>query len=121
MYILAQNYATDKYSRKVFLFMKSEESMVGEDSEPEKTCSELAGTHFTIGKKNPMKILEFKRSRIRIIAEFRGILNGFPNQALIDLIPEVGHTIVPLIWLLWSDLTQGESGKQSFCLAQWSQ
>jgi hypothetical protein len=24
--------------------------MVGEDSEPEKTCSELAGTHFTIGK-----------------------------------------------------------------------
>ncbi len=40
---------------------------------------------------------------------------------LIDLIPEVGHTMVPLIWLLSSDHTQGESGKQSFHLAQWSQ
>ncbi len=27
-----------------------------------------------------MKILEFKRSGIRIIAEFFRILNGFPNQ-----------------------------------------
>jgi hypothetical protein len=55
--------------------------MAGEDSEPEETCSELAGTHFTIKKnKIPMKILEFKRSGIRIIVEFRGILNGFPNQ-----------------------------------------
>jgi hypothetical protein len=27
-----------------------------------------------------MKIPEFKRSGIRIIAEFRGILRGFPNQ-----------------------------------------
>ncbi len=27
-----------------------------------------------------MKIPEFKRSGIRLIAEFRGILNGFPNQ-----------------------------------------
>jgi hypothetical protein len=41
--------------------------------------------------------------------------------SLIDLIPELGHTLVPLIWLLWSDHTQGASGKQSFCLAQWSQ
>jgi hypothetical protein len=40
--------------------------------------------------------------------------------SLIDLIPEVGHTLVPLIWLLWSDRTQGECGKQSFHLAQWS-
>jgi hypothetical protein len=30
--------------------MKSEYSMAGEDSEPEKMYSELAGTHFTIGK-----------------------------------------------------------------------
>jgi hypothetical protein len=30
--------------------MKLEKSMAGEDSEPEKACSELAGTHFTIGK-----------------------------------------------------------------------
>jgi hypothetical protein len=26
-----------------------------------------------------MKVLEFKRSKIRKIAEFRGIPNGFPN------------------------------------------
>jgi hypothetical protein len=53
--------------------------MAGEDSEPEKMCSELAGTHFTIGKKNQMKIPEFKRSGIGLIVEFRGIPNGFPN------------------------------------------
>ncbi len=35
---------------KVFQAMKSEESMAGEDAELEKTCSELAGTHFTIKK-----------------------------------------------------------------------
>ncbi len=40
---------------------------------------------------------------------------------LIDLIPEVQHTLVPLKWLLWSDRTQGKCGKQSFHLAQWSQ
>jgi hypothetical protein len=40
--------------------------------------------------------------------------------SLIGLIPEVEHTIVPFIWLAWSDHTQGESGKQSFRLAQWS-
>ncbi len=40
--------------------------------------------------------------------------------SLIDLIPELGNTLVPLIWLLWSDHTQGESGEQSFHLAQWS-
>jgi hypothetical protein len=31
-------------------FMKSEESMTGEDYEPKERCSELAGTHFMIGK-----------------------------------------------------------------------
>jgi hypothetical protein len=57
--------------------------MVGEDSKPEKTSSELAGTHFTIGKiKIPMKIPESKRSEIGKIAEFRGIPNGFPNLAV---------------------------------------
>jgi hypothetical protein len=61
--------------------MKSEESMAGEDSKPEESCSELAGTHFTIGKnKILMKIPEFKKSGIGLIAEFRGIPNGFPNQ-----------------------------------------
>jgi hypothetical protein len=54
--------------------------MAGEGSEPEKMCSELAGTHFTI-KKKPMKILELKRSGIGLIAEFHGIPNGFPNHA----------------------------------------
>jgi hypothetical protein len=39
--------------------------------------------------------------------------------SLIDLIPELGHTLV-LLMLLWSDHTQGESGKQSFNLAHWS-
>jgi hypothetical protein len=39
--------ATDIYSGNVFRFMKSEQSMAGEDSKPKKTSSELAGTHFT--------------------------------------------------------------------------
>jgi hypothetical protein len=39
---------------------------------------------------------------------------------LIDLIPEVGHTMVTLNWFHWSDHTQGESGEQSLRLAQWS-
>ncbi len=74
--------ATDIYSGNVFRFMKSEQLMAGEDSEPEKMSSELAGTHFTITKnKIPVKIPESKRSKIRIIAEFRGIPNGFPNLA----------------------------------------
>jgi hypothetical protein len=42
------------------------------------------------------------------------------ERSLRDLIPEVGHTLVPLIWLLWYDHTQDESGKQSFRLAKWS-
>jgi hypothetical protein len=37
--------------RNFFQFMKLEELMVREDSELEETCSELAGTHFTIKKK----------------------------------------------------------------------
>ncbi len=36
--------------RNVFRFIKSEELMAGEDSELEEMCSELTGTHFTIGK-----------------------------------------------------------------------
>ncbi len=84
--------ATDIYSGNVFRFMKSEQSMAGEDSEPEKTSSELAGTHFTIEKK-PMKISESKRSEIEIIAEFRGIPNGFPN--LEDHPPSLRGTMRP--------------------------
>jgi hypothetical protein len=54
--------------------------MVGEGSKLAGTCSELAGTHFKVQKKIPMKIPEFKRSGIRIIVEFHGIPSGFPNQ-----------------------------------------
>jgi hypothetical protein len=54
----------------------------GRGFQTKKMCSELAGTHFKIGKyKIPMKILESKRSEIGIIAEFHGIPNGFPNLA----------------------------------------
>ncbi len=37
-------------------------------------------TFYDRKNKIPMKIPEFKRSGIGLIAEFRGILNGFPNQ-----------------------------------------
>jgi hypothetical protein len=39
-----------KEGGNVFQFIKLEELMVGEDSEPAGTCSELAGTHFRIRK-----------------------------------------------------------------------
>jgi hypothetical protein len=38
-------------------------------------------TFYDRKNKIPMKIPEFKRSRIGLIAEFRGIANGFPIQA----------------------------------------
>jgi hypothetical protein len=37
-------------------------------------------TFYDQTNKIPMKVPEFKRSGIRLIAEFRGIPNGFPNQ-----------------------------------------
>ncbi len=37
-------------------------------------------TFYDQKKKFPMKILEFKKYRIRIIVEFRRIPSGFPNQ-----------------------------------------
>jgi hypothetical protein len=62
--------------------MKLEESMAGEDSELEETCSQLAGNTF-YDRKNKilMKILEFKRYRIRLIVEFYGIPSDFPTKA----------------------------------------
>jgi hypothetical protein len=39
-------------------------------------------TFYDQNNKFPMKIPEFKRSGIGIIAEFRGIPNGFPNQGV---------------------------------------
>jgi hypothetical protein len=38
-------------------------------------------TFYDWKNKIPMKISEFKRSRIGIIAELRGISSVFPNQA----------------------------------------
>ncbi len=38
------------HGRNVFKFMKSDESVAGEDSKLEEMCSELAGTHFMIRK-----------------------------------------------------------------------
>ncbi len=39
-------------------------------------------TFYDQKNKITMKIPEFKRSGIRLIAEFSRILNGFPNQVL---------------------------------------
>jgi hypothetical protein len=39
-------------------------------------------TFYDWKNKIPMKILEFKRSGIKIIVEFCGIPNGFPNQGV---------------------------------------
>jgi hypothetical protein len=41
-------------------------------------------TFYDRKNKIPMKILEFKRSRIGLITEFCKIPNGFPNQAKQD-------------------------------------
>jgi hypothetical protein len=42
---------------------------------------QIGGNKFYDRKnETPMKIPEFKRSRIGIIADFHGILTGFPNQ-----------------------------------------
>jgi hypothetical protein len=60
--------------------MKLEQSMVREDSEPEKNKFRIGGnTFYDWENKILMKIPESKMSKIRIIAEFRGIPNGFPN------------------------------------------
>ncbi len=39
-------------------------------------------TFYDQKNKIPMKIPEFKRSGIGLIAEFRKILNGFPDQVI---------------------------------------
>jgi hypothetical protein len=39
-------------------------------------------TFYDRKNKIPMKILEFKRSKIGLIAELRGIPIGFPNQLM---------------------------------------
>jgi hypothetical protein len=59
--------------------VKSEESMAGEDSKLKETS--IGGNTFYDWKnKIWMKIPEFKRSGIGLIAEFHGIPNVFPNQ-----------------------------------------
>jgi hypothetical protein len=62
--------------------MKLEEQMAGEDSEPKQNVFRIGGNTFYYQKNTIlMRIPEFKRSGIGLIAEFLGILNGFPNQA----------------------------------------
>ncbi len=57
--------------------------MAGEDSKPEKNVFRIGGNTFYDWKnKIPVKIPEFKRSGIGLIAKFHGIPNGFPNLAL---------------------------------------
>jgi hypothetical protein len=55
--------------------------MAGEDSKLEKNVFRIGrNTFYDWKNKIPMKILEFKRSGIGLITEFRRIPNGFPNQ-----------------------------------------
>jgi hypothetical protein len=57
--------------------------MAGEDSELEKNVFRIGrNTFYDRKNKIPMKIPEFKRSGIGLIAELRGIPNGFPNLVL---------------------------------------
>jgi hypothetical protein len=57
--------------------------MAGEDSKPEKNVFRITGNTFYNQKnKIPMKILEFKRSGIRLIVGFCGIPNGIPDHEL---------------------------------------
>jgi hypothetical protein len=66
--------------------MKSEESMAGEDSEPEKCVQNWREHIYDQKNKIPMKIPEFKRSRTGLIGEFPRIPNGFPNQGCGQLV-----------------------------------
>jgi hypothetical protein len=50
-------------------------------------------TFYNRKNKIPMKIQDFKRSGIGLIAEFRGIPNGFPNQDLLVKIILKYHTL----------------------------
>jgi hypothetical protein len=60
--------------------------MAGKDSNPEKNVFRIGGNTFYNRKnKIPIKIPESKRSKVGIIAEFRGIPNGFPNLVTIGL------------------------------------
>jgi hypothetical protein len=68
--------------------------MAGEDSKPERKGFRIGGNTFHDRKnKIPMKILEFKRSGIGLIVEFRGIPNGFPNQASHPLFDGPNHLL----------------------------
>jgi hypothetical protein len=51
-------------------------------------------TFYDRKNKIPMQILEFKRSQIGLIAEFRRILNGFPNLATYGAIFELDLSLI---------------------------
>ncbi len=91
--------------------------MAGEDSEPEKMCSELAGTHFTIGKIKFDENSGVQKVRNQIKCGILRNPNGFPNLVqpptllailaqtdlvLVDMEGYVLHGSVLLCLLLWN-------------------
>jgi hypothetical protein len=69
-------------------------------------------TFYDQKNKIPMQIPEFKRTGIGLIAEFRGITNGFPNQG-----PFVGTPIFFLLFLAGEGEGQMLSSLSLFCLS----
>jgi hypothetical protein len=67
--------------------MKLEELMGGRGFRTGGNVLRIGGNKFNDRKNEiPMKILEFERFGIRIIAEFRGIPSRFPNQGGVHLL-----------------------------------
>ncbi len=88
---------TDIFSGNVVRFMKLEESMAGKGFQTSGNVFQIGGNAFYNQKnKIPMKIPGFKKSRIGIIAEFRGFLSGFPNQAT-QSTPKLWNRASPVI------------------------
>ncbi len=119
--------ATDIYSGNVFRFMKLEESMVGEDSKLEETCSELAGTHFKMGKKSDgnsgvQKVRKRINCRIQRNSKWisiQSIAAGNDYGRLGNLKPLNGTTwsaCVP-VWLYNIDLQIRANHSTNHCIA----
>jgi hypothetical protein len=78
--------ATDIYSGNIFRFI-NQNNRWRERIPNRKNEFRIGGNTFYDRKnKIPIKIPESKRSKIGIIAEFRGIPNGFPNLAAASMI-----------------------------------
>ncbi len=75
----------------IFRFMKLEESMAGEDSKPEKKCSELAGIHFMIGKiKFRWKFWSSKGLESDLSQNSAEFQMDFPTKLHDDLLRKIG-------------------------------